>query len=298
MRTLLFGFWLSASALVQAAYPPQDPSASLDALLRDVWAQGVDKAYTLYMGKSTVPMDPAARQAFPQAMLDLAKNANVAGIILQKNKMEFYPQSHLPSPEAFGGAFFVHFMRSDFNGGSINERIYMNVHPNHAAEVIRFVVEELLKPDSSDRAAPGVDAAASTKRGIVSAKVADPSGLETRADAILIYAGSLADVDWALGRLSEYQASHGGYFLKDLPAATRPRLTGVSTAAEPAASLKSGSFGSYIAHAAQAAMSQQPPPADFAEFRSRVRTVMAAEGADPDHPDVSREGREKVAGLG
>jgi HopA1 effector protein family len=92
-------------------------------------------------------------------------------------------------------------------------------------------------------------------------------------------------VDRALARLSEYQASHAGHFLKDLPAATRPRLIGVSTAAQPAASLKADSFGSYLSMVAKAAMSQQPPPADFAEFRKRVRARMTADGVDPDHPD-------------
>jgi hypothetical protein len=287
MRTLIFSCLLAVSTLVQTgrpafagAYAPQDPASSLDALLRDIWAQGIDKAYTLYVGKPRIPMDPAARQAFPQEMLDLAGNANVGGIILQKAKMEVYPQSHLPAAEQMSGAFFVHFFRPDMKGSSINERIYINVHPDHAAQVMGFVVRELLKSESF--AEPG---GVSTKRGIMEAKVAGPEGLETRADSIVIYARSLADVDWGLERLSEYQASHRDHFLKELPAATRPRLIGVSTAAEPAPSLNSGSFGLYLTHAAQAAMSQQPPPADFADFRRRVRAVMTAQGVDPDHPD-------------
>ena len=275
-RTLLFAYYLCCASLVHAAYPPQAPSESLDALLRDVWAQGAGKAYDLYMGKSTVPMNPAARQSFPQAMLDIAANPNVAGIVLQKEKSQYYPKTHLPGPEEFSDAYFVHFIRPDFKGDSINERIYINVHPDHAAEVMRFVVEELLKPESPTRAEP---------RGVMEAKVACPSGLETRADAIVIYSRSLADVDWALERLSAYQAEHRDHFLKDLPAATRPRLIGVSTAAQPSPTLKADSFGMYLAYAAQTAMNQAPPPADFAEFRKRVRALMAADGVDPDHPD-------------
>jgi len=214
-------------------------------------------------------MAAAAREAFPKDMLRLAEDANVGAIILQKSKMEVYPKSHLPEAQAFEGAYFVHFMRADFTGDTITERIYINVHPDHAAAVMGFIVPELLKKE----------------RGIMEAKVATPSELSTRADSIVIYANSLADVDWALGRLSEYQAVHKDHFLADLPAATRPRMIGVSTAAQPAASLKSDSFGSYMANTAAAALSQQPPPADFAEFRKRVRARMTADGVDPDHPD-------------
>lgn len=268
MRSLLCGCLLAAS-LLTAAYPPQESAASLDALLRDVWAQGVDKAYGLYMGKKPVPMAAAARDSFAQDLLGIAHHANVAAIILQKEKMEGYSQDHLPAPQAFEGAYFVHFMSAQFKGETIQERIYINVHPDHAAEVIGFIVRELLVKS----------------HGFMEAKVATPAELSTRADAIVIYAQSLADVDWGLGRLAEYQTAHKVHFLADLPAATRPRLNGVSTAAQPEASLKADSFGSYLANTAAAAMSQQPPPADFAGFRQRVRALMTADGVDPDHPD-------------
>jgi hypothetical protein len=140
------------------------------------------------------------------------------------------------------------------------------VHPDHAPEVMGFIVRDVL-----------------TRKGIVSTKVAGPSGLETRADSMLIYASSLADVDWALERLKEYQATHRDHFLDQLPAGTRPRLTGVSTAAEPENS--GDSFGSYMARTIQTAMSQPPPPADFADFRKRVRALLTADGVDPEHPD-------------
>jgi HopA1 effector protein family len=272
MRKVIPGCLITALVLAHglvAAYAPQDPASSLDALLRDVWARGVDQAYTLYMGKSEVPMDPAARQSFPRKMLGLAESPNVAVIVLQKEKSEGYDRNHLPGPEAFDGAYFVHFVRTSFDGDQVKERIYINVHPDHAAEVMAFIVRELLKPG----------------HGVLEAKVATPSGLPVRADAIVIYAGALADIDWSLDRLSEYQTSHRDHFLKELPAATRPRLIGVSTAAQPAASLKSDSFGSYLSDTIRVAMSQQPPPADFADFRSRVHSRMIADGVDPDHPD-------------
>jgi hypothetical protein len=273
MRSLILALLLVASPFTQravvAAYPPQSPALSLDALLRDIWAQGPDKAYELYMGKSEVPMSADAREAFPRKLLNLAADAGIDGIILQKAKSEYYPKSHLPGPQAFDDAYFVHFLRPGFQGDKIVERIYINVHPDHAADVIGFAAQQLLKPE----------------HGVMEVKVATPSGLVNRADAIVIYASSLADVDWALGLLTEYQKAHRDHFLKDLPAATRPRLTGISTAAQPEASLKAESFGTYLANTAAAALSQKPPPADFAEFRIRVRARMTADGVDPDHPD-------------
>jgi hypothetical protein len=268
---------LAAAAVIQtlvAAYPPQDPAASLDALLHDIWAQGADKAYELYMGKANVPMDGAARQAFPAKMVELAQGPNVGAMILQKAKSEVYGRNKLPEPSRFDDAYFVHFAPESFGPDDINERIYINVHPDHAADVITFIVRELFQPGSEG-----------SRRGVVEAKVATPSGLSTRADSILIYLRSLTDVDRALARLAEYQTSHAGYFLKDLPAATRPRLIGVSTAAQPVSSLKAESFGSYLSMVAESAMKLQPPPADFAEFRNRVRARMVADGVDPDHPD-------------
>jgi hypothetical protein len=274
MRALIVALLLAASPLTQravvAAYPPQPPASSLDALLRDIWEQGPDKAYDLYMGKTEVPIDSAAREAFPQKMIDLAAaGAGIDGIVLQKAKSEYFPKAHLPAPGAFDDAYFVHFIRPGFQGDKITERIYINVHPDFAADVIGFAARELLNPE----------------HGVMEVKVATPSGLVNRADAIVIYASSLADVDWALGLLAKYQEGHRGHFLNDLPAATRPRMTGVSTAAQPEASLKAESFGSYLANTAAAVLHQKPPPADFAEFRSRVRARMTAEGVDPDHPD-------------
>jgi len=211
----------------------------------------------------------AAREAFVGAILEIAAHDNVEGITLQKSKMEYSPKSHLPEPAAFEGAYFIHFRRPAARLDTISERIYLNLHPDHAAEVMRFVVSDILKAD----------------HGVQSVKVATPAGLEQRADSALIYAASLEDVDWALGRLKEYQSTHRDHFLTDLPAATRPRLVGVSTAAEPKSTLHAESFGSYLATAAARAMKRDPKPANFDEFRAIVRAILFVDGVEPEHPD-------------
>ncbi len=251
---------------IVAAHAPQDPASSLDAWLHDVWVKGVDRAYALIVEKDAVPMNSAARQAFSREMLELAGSPNIAEVAIQKQKFQRYPKNQLPSEQEVDGAGFVHFSRADYNANMITERIYIDAHPDHAAEVMGFVIRELM-----------------TKPGISLAKVAGPSYLPTQMDSMVIYARSLADVDWALVRLSQYQASHRDYFRPELCVATRPRLIGVSTAAQP--SSPSESFGTYLVHAAQSAINQQQRPADFADFRSRMRAVMTTEGVDPEHPD-------------
>src|SRR5581483_922368 len=99
-----------------------------------VWAQGADKAYDLYMGKANVPMSAAAQEEYPRRVVEIGRDDNCAGMILQKDQSEFFPKDHPPAPGAFQGAYFVHFMRSDFHGEGIQERIYLNVHPDHALD--------------------------------------------------------------------------------------------------------------------------------------------------------------------
>lgn len=285
VRPLFLCICIAATAGLRAAYPAQEPAASLDLLWRDAWAQGVDKTYALYMQKAKVPMGAAARASFAKQLLELAQTPHLSGIVIQGEKSHAYRKDRLPEPGEIDGAAFIHFTRPRPKEDRVTERIYLNVHPDHAVDVMRFVVTELLQPESSRLPGAPAPAAAPVKRGLTSAKLAGPRGLMTRADSMLIYACSLADVEWALGCLAEYQAEHGDHFLPDLPAATRPRLIGVSTAAEPPPALKSGSFGSYLAAVAEKAMRTEPVPLDFAAFRARARQFLIDDAVNPEHPD-------------
>jgi hypothetical protein len=55
-------------------------------------------------------------------------------------------------------------------------------------------------------------------------KAATPPGFCDRADAIVIYASLLADVDWSLGLLAQYQEDHRDHFLKVCPRRLAPGL--------------------------------------------------------------------------
>lgn len=284
-RALLVCILSAAAGCLRAAYPAQDPAASLDLLWQDVWAQGGRNAYVLYMQKEKVPMAATARASFAKELLELAKTPHLSGVAIQSDKSRYYRKEQLPQLDVINGAGFIHFIRPTPKGSRVTERIYLNVHPDHAVEVMRYIVTELLQPESSRLPGQSSPAAAPIRRGITSAKLAGPRGLMTRADSMLIYACSLADAEWAVGCLAEYQAEHRDHFLPDLPAGTRPRLIGVSTAAEPPPALKSASFGSYLAAVAEKAMKTEPAPADFAAFRARVRQLMIDDAVDPDHPD-------------
>jgi hypothetical protein len=186
-----------------------------------------------------------------------------------------------------GTAGFVHFRRGDFGKTPITERIYMNVAPEHAAEVMAFVVKDLMAPQSVEPVEPGVPMFRMEQRGISIAKVASSTGVESRADTVVMGASSRADVEWALERLQEYQAAHPDHFLTEVPAATRPEvgLTGVATAAEPPQSLGSGSFGTYLETIVTEVMNGTPPPATLADFKAQVYAKMRVDGIDPNHPD-------------
>jgi hypothetical protein len=122
-----------------------------------------------------------------------------------------------------------------------------------------------------------------TRPGIREAKIAAPPSLPGMVDSIVIYACSQADVDWALQRLSEYQSNHPDHFRPEIVPATRPRMTGITTAAQP--DQASESFGNYLVHFAKSAMEQQPPPAGAEDFRKRVHAQMQAANIDPSQPD-------------
>jgi len=72
--------------------------------------------------------------------------ALVARIMLQKSKMQVSPKSHLPDAQAFAGADFVHFLGPDTKLDTITECIYLNLHPDHIAEVMRLSRRRNPKP--------------------------------------------------------------------------------------------------------------------------------------------------------
>lgn len=262
---LLVSLPLLAVGVMRAAYAPQDPSSSLNAWLHDIWSKGISQAYNLIIDKAPVPMSPSALRAFPQQIAGLAASPTISRVAIQTQKFTYYKKGNPPSAREISGAGFIHFMRAD-EGDDITERIYIDTHPDHAAEVMGFVVRKLM-----------------TGPGITGSKIAGPAGLRSWADSIIIYARSLKDVDWCLERLSEYQAVHRDYFRAEICAATRPRLQGVSTAAQP--SIPSESFGTYMVKIAELSFNQDPVPMDFNEFKQRVRVNLAKAGVNPDRPD-------------
>jgi hypothetical protein len=201
-----------------------------------------------------------------------------------------------PLAAAIEGAGFIHFYRADYDSSRITERIYLNVHPDHASEVFGFVTRDMMR---SVEQPYGADVNIHRLHGITAAKIGGPRVSERRADTLVIYCQSKADVDWGLERLAAFQAEHPEAFLPEMPAAAQPveGLTGVATAAQPTANLPQ-SFGTYIADVVNRARSTPPPPATFDEFRGRVRSLMQADGIDPDHPDRLTRHNATVAGGG
>jgi uncharacterized protein DUF4157/type III HopA1-like effector protein len=280
-----------------AAYAARDARSSLDMLLRDAWQRGPQAdVYNLYSQRSAqTPMSPEARQRFGGEVRALAGNEDLGQIVIQnRDVMTHFTPAHPPSAAQIEGAGFIHFYRSDYDSTRVTERIYLNVHPDHASEVFGFVVNDMMRPVEHPY---GADVGIHRQHGITAAKIGGPRVSERRADTLVIYCQSQADVQWGLDRLLGFQAEHPGAFLEEMPAGAQPvlGLWGVATAAQPTAGLPE-SFGMYIENVVNRARSTQPPPATYDEFRNRVRSLMQADGIDPDHPDRLTRHNATVAG--
>jgi uncharacterized protein DUF4157/type III HopA1-like effector protein len=282
-----------------AAYAAHDARSSLDMLLRDAWQRGPQAdVYNLYSQRSTrTPMSAEARQRFGAEVRALAGNDEMGSIVLQNGQvMTPFRPNNPPLAAAIEGAGFIHFYRADYDSSRITERIYLNVHPDHASEVFTFVVNDMMPAVEHPY---GADVGIHRMHGITAAKIGGPRVSEARADTLVIYCQSQADVQWGLERLAAFQAAHPDAFLPEMPAAAQPTagLVGVSTAAQPTAGMPQ-SFGTYIADVVGRARSTQPPPTTYDEFRNRVRSLMQQDGIDPDHPDRLTRHNATVAGGG
>jgi hypothetical protein len=112
---------------------------------------------------------------------------------------------------------FYHFMAP--TPCEVTERVYLNVEANHATDIMKYVVNEIV-----DKVA-----------GVYEAKIAGPGGVADRADTIVIYTVSANVSNQVVALLQAYQNRHGAAsFIDHLPAMTERRLPGVSTGAEPA----------------------------------------------------------------
>ncbi|WP_372667818.1 T3SS effector HopA1 family protein [Amycolatopsis kentuckyensis] len=103
-------------------------------------------------------------------------------------------------------------------GGLPQSRLYLNPHPRHVADVYRFVKDHV-----------------DPIPGVIWVKLADHARAMTVRDVIVIYLSAehpgaeraVVDV------LRNYQSSHGGHFLNEVPRLTRGLLPGVGVGDEP-----------------------------------------------------------------
>lgn len=120
---------------------------------------------------------------------------------------------------------FMHYRR---NGNqACTERIYLNVKPQAAGQVMRHIVPTMILQPAQ-------------YPGLTNCKVAAP-GTSSRADSIVMYLSNPAARDAVLDGLAQYQnAGHRDLFNKQTPFCTQViskhngiALTGVATGAEP-----------------------------------------------------------------
>lgn len=276
-----------------AADAPRTSKESLARFLERVWREGAENAYSIYSKRSNnkaLPISDAARQSYPKDLAALRESPNVDQFVIQNRVLTGFEKGKKASEALIAQGAFLHFYRSDFDPAQITERIYVDVDPNHATEVMGFVVSNLMTPEvySTQPVAPGVENMHRIeRRGVTGAKVAGPNAVRGRTDSLVIYCRTRADVDWALEKLQVYNAAHPDHFIDEVPAATNPELgfIGVSTGAHPDPSLNSESFGAYLANVTSQVMSEPNRPQDYATFVQRVHERLISQGIDPDHPD-------------
>jgi hypothetical protein len=167
---------------------------------------------------------------------------------------------------------FHHFSRPGFKAALATERIYVNVHPDYAFDVMETLLRDVIDSPTN----PGVEAA----------KMGGPTIAGTRSETIVIFCQNHFAVDEVLYVLDALYRKAPTQFLAETPEMTAPDVLvpGVSRAAEP---IQTGrpqivSFGEVRAKAIERALGQKP--ADFAAFVKLVDAELVVEKIDPANP--------------
>ncbi|RDU96874.1 GNAT family N-acetyltransferase [Trinickia dinghuensis] len=273
--------------IAPAASSAPSPQESLDALLDRVLyvtPSDEDEVYALYAkGDSPRPaqLTEDQRSGYLEKIKALLEN--------RPADSDAKEQKTLGSLSDFlrlfreGGNTFYHFLppnaiRPDYP----YERIYINAMPEHAADVMTFLVRNVM---DDHQAYPDVD----------SAKVSSPLVAHARVDNIVVYTKDSESAERVLNALSEYQQAHPDHFGIEVPAMTQGVLPGISVGAEPPPEKGNVSFGQLRSDAIWKAFKQTTTERinrtllgesfDARAFLGeRARAELAAAGVDPNDP--------------
>lgn len=157
----------------------------------------------------------------------------------------------------------------------IRERVYLHAAPEHATDVMKFVVKSVVdKPQDF----PGVQLA----------KVSGPGSSGARSENIVIYTTDQQSAQKVVQAIREYQAQHPDHFEHSTQYMAEQVAPGVARGAEPLPEFNPNgkfSFGSLRAQAIYEALEETRVAGDEHAYRRSVDAKLRGHGVDPAHPD-------------
>jgi hypothetical protein len=290
---------------------PANAHDGLHRLLEQALAQGVGSADDVYGLYNKVPAQEAARFSLSadqqgryldqlRQLVGDRPDGSVEAVQTSAGIHESIADFLAENP-GFGGGYY-HFMPPEGVGpeyDDVQERVYINATPEHAPDVMRFLVKDIMdRPEDFP--------------GVYSAKIAGPKSAPGRSENIVVYITDAHDRQPVVDALAAYQQAHPDHFRNDVPHMTEGALRGVSTAAEVSADMKTKareaiasargvdvsevqddfSFGEQRAEAiwlalrdTRARQNEAGPNFDAAAYlRARTGQRLAQFGVDPSNP--------------
>ncbi|MFL9858240.1 LWXIA domain-containing protein [Paraburkholderia madseniana] len=290
---------------------PANAHDGLRKLLAQALAQGVGSADDVYGLYNKVPAQEAARFSlsadqqgrYLDQLRQLAGDRPDGSVEAVQTSAGVHDSiaDFLAKNPGFGGGYY-HFMPPEGVGpeyDDVQERVYINATPEHAPDVMRFLVKDIMdRPEDFP--------------GVYSAKIAGPKSAPGRSENIVVYITDAHDRQPVVDALAAYQQAHPDHFRSDVPHMTEGALRGVSTAAEVSADMKTKareaiasargvdvsevqddfSFGEQRAEAiwlalrdTRARQNEAGPNFDAAAYlRARTGQRLAQFGVDPSNP--------------
>lgn len=171
------------------------------------------------------------------------------------------------SASSFERTFF-RFEREDWQPEKITQRVYLNIAADHAPEVMRFVVQQLI---DNPQKFPGVEMA----------KLSGPGAVGDRSENIVLYTTGDDASRRVKDAIASHQAMHPRHFMRETPAFTEQIAPGVATGDEPAVGGGRLSFGSLRADVIEGALRKAN---DRQHFGALVDEGLKRMGVDPQQP--------------
>lgn len=191
---------------------------------------------------------------------------SISSVVTSWQKGEL-PAEGMFSAKRFEGTFF-RFERPDWQPNNIKQRVYLNTAADHATDVMRFVVQQIL---DNPAAFPGVEMT----------KLSGPSAVGARSENIVLYTSGDDASRRVLDAVGAYQANHPQHFMKETPAFTETVAPGIATGDEPAIGGGRLSFGSLRADVIEGALRSAK---DRKHFGALVDAGLKQSQVDPQRP--------------